>query len=56
MRHHYAARRGTGSDNMANQLNREELSRIQGGSAPMGAPPAPMGAPPPPPPGTGMPH
>lgn len=34
--------RGPASDNMANQLNREELNRIQGSSAPPGGmPPAP---------------
>jgi hypothetical protein len=31
---------------MANQLNREELNRIQGGSPPAGAPSSEMGMPP----------
>jgi hypothetical protein len=30
---------------MANQLNREELNRLQGGSPPAGAPPSEMGMP-----------
>ena len=53
--HRYVARRGHkryargtggtgGGDQMTNQLNREELARIQGGGMPMGGPP-PEGGP-----------
>lgn len=43
MRPHAMSRRGRrAGDNMANQLNREELNRIQGSSAPPSGPPGAM--------------
>ena len=46
MRHHMARGKRANPNTMANELNREEMSRIQGGgAAPPPPPPAPMTGP-----------